>query len=120
MSARIELAAALKADVADVDVIRDLRDLSTIDPALRGALQLVRTRIEPADTQGAFWQDFELWVAASLTDPVEVEDPLEDLVDDVILALDKLMWLTWSNGRRDNHPSGHPAYVIDVRARTTR
>jgi hypothetical protein len=115
MGARSQLAAALTAAVDQVRVVPDLTSVESVDPALRGLLQLVRTTVEPASELLRFRSGFELWVAANNAALEQAEDALDDILDDVIVALDSFGWLTWSTAQRDVHPGSNlPAYKITL------
>lgn len=119
MGARADLAAALTEALPDtMQIVDDVRDLGVIDPEYTTVLQLLRLRLEPASTIGAYWTDFALWVVSPEEDPQLVDDDLDDRLDQVIEALQPLTYLGWTAAERDMHPSGFHAYRITIRTRT--
>lgn len=120
MGARTQLKTALEEAIEGVRVIADVRELPDLDPSYRYAIQLIRNKITPAGRLAQFLEEFELWVLSAKVDPETVEDALDDHVDEVVLFLDGLSWLAWSEGTRELNPDGYHGYKFTITAGTQR
>jgi len=120
MGARAQLNAVLEEKLPDVRVIADVRELPDLDPSYRYAIQLVRNKISPANRLDQFLEEFELWVLDARTDPELVEDALDEHVDELVLVLDRLPWLVWSEGTRELNPDNYHGYKFTLTAGTQR
>lgn len=116
MSIRSELVAALKPllpnSVKFVDVPRGLDGIESSRPVVL----LYRERIAKApNAQGSYFNTFALWVISPNVDPRRAEDQLDNMLDQVITALDGVSWLNWVNADRsvfgDNQA---PAYRVEL------
>jgi hypothetical protein len=115
---RARIAALLGGLIPGKLIVPDLREINELDPTYDGLLQIVRASVAPAETQGAYWLTFELWVSVPNVDLETVEDQLEELADEVIIALDSATWLAWTTAERSVHPvNAMPAYRFEFRTR---
>jgi hypothetical protein len=116
MTVRADLSAALKpllpARVKIVDVPRGLDGVETQRPVV----MLYRERVEKApNALGDYFNTFALWIVSPNVDPKRSEDQLDNLLDEVIPALDELTWLNWSSAERSTFgDSQAPAYKIEL------
>lgn len=118
MGARKQLRLALEAAVPGTRVVSDWQHY-TPDPADRALLQLLRTSIRHEGTQGRYKSEFELGVIAPAKSiEPDKEDELDDLLDEVIQALDEFTWLSWESAERGTAPNDHPAYRINLTVST--
>lgn len=116
MSIRSDLAAALKpllpAGTKIVDVPRGLDGIETARPVV----MLYRERLEKAPNAiGAYFNTFALWIVSPNVDPRRAEDQLDNMLDEVIVALDSLSWLNWANAERSTFGDNQaPAYKVEL------
>lgn len=116
MSLRSDLAAALQpllpANTKIVDVPRSLDGIEAKKPVV----MLYRDEVSKApNAQGDYFNSFALWVVSPIINTIRAEDNLDDLLDDVLRALDQVSWLNWSTAERsvfgDNQA---PAYKVNL------
>ncbi|MDH6181815.1 hypothetical protein M2152_001997 [Microbacteriaceae bacterium SG_E_30_P1] len=114
MSARKQLQTKIMGNLPrnKYEFIDDLRDLDEPTAERPVVLQLIRSQLSPGEYQGAYNQQFELWIVVGSSDPAIVEPELDDAVDDVLPVIDKLRFLTWSTCERARHPSDFHGYKI--------
>lgn len=116
MGARAQLAAALKpllpSQVKLVNVPRSLDGIETNKPVVL----LYREKLAKApNALGDYLATFALWVITPGIDPQRAEDALDDILDDVILALDSISFVQWTTAERSTFgDSQAPAYRIDL------
>lgn len=116
MSVRSELAALLKpllpASVKIIDVPRSIDGLE----AKRPVVMLFRESREKApNAMGDYIDTFTMYVVTPGVDVRRSEDALDDILDQVLDALDTITWLNWTSAERsifgDNQA---PAYKITL------
>lgn len=113
-STRAQLAAALKpllpASVRIIDVPRSVDGVESKKPVV---ILYRESRSKAPNAQGDYFDAFTMWVISPIIDPRRAEDGLDNLLDDVLLALDDLDGLNWKTAERsvfgDNQA---PAYKI--------
>lgn len=116
MSVRSDLAAALKPLLPPrtkiIDVPRSLDGIETSRPVV----MLYRERVEKAPNAiGAYFNTFALWIISPNVDTSRAEDQLDNMLDEVISALDELSWLNWSNAQRSTFGDAQaPAYQVEL------
>lgn len=116
MSIRSDLAAALKpllpARVKIVDVPRSLDGLEPNKPVI----MLYRETVEKAPNSiGDYFNQFVIWVVNPGVDIPRAENALDDLLDQVLVALDDITWLNWRNAERSVFGDQQaPAYKINL------
>jgi len=116
MTVRADLAAALKpllpARTKIVDVPRSLDGVETQRPVI----MLYRERVEKApNALGDYFNTFALWIISPNVDPKRAEDQLDNMLEDVIPALDELTWLNWNFAERSTFGDNQaPAYKIEL------
>jgi hypothetical protein len=84
-----------------------------LDEITKPTLHLMRTRVEklPQAPAGAYSHSFDLWVIA----PQHAsEDRLDELLDDVLEALDETSRTLWTDATRDSYSDTNPAYRITL------
>lgn len=122
MGARAQLAAALKPllppQVKIVDVPRSLDGIETNKPVLL----LYREKLEKAPNAiGDYLATFALWVVTPGIDPKRAEDALDNTLDDIILALDRINFVHWTSAERSTFGDAQaPAYRIDLTVITSK
>jgi hypothetical protein len=122
MGARAQLAAALKpllpSKVKLVSIPRSLDGIESRQPVVL----LYREKLEKApNAQGDYLATFALWIITPGIDPQRAEDALDDILDDVILALDGVNFVHWSSAERSTFgDSQAPAYKIDLTVITSK
>jgi hypothetical protein len=116
MSLRSDLSAALKpllpANTKIVDVPRSIDGLEAKKPVV----MLYREEVSKAPNAiGDYFNTFALWVVSPMINTVRAEDNLDNLLDDVLRALDQVKWLNWTTAERsvfgDNQA---PAYKVNL------
>lgn len=116
MSIRSDLAAALKpllpARIKIVDVPRSLDGLEPNKPVI----MLYRETVEKAPNSiGDYFNQFVIWVVNPGVDIPRAENALDDLLDQVLVALDDITWLNWRNAERSVFGDQQaPAYKINL------
>ena len=122
MSVRSEVADALRpllpTNMRIIDVPRSLDGLD----ANRPVVLLYRDRLEKApNAQGAYFSTVSLWVITPNIDTLRAEDALDTALDDVIAALDTIVWANWRTAERSIFGDAQaPAYRIDLQVATTK
>jgi hypothetical protein len=122
MGARAQLAAALKpllpSQVKLVDVPRSLDGVEANKPVV----MLYREKLTKAPNAiGDYLATFALWIITPGIDPKRAEDALDDILDDVILAIDAIDFIQWSTAERSTFgDSQAPAYRIDLTVLTSK
>ena len=122
MGARAQLAAALKpllpSQVKLIDIPRSLDGLEANKPVV----MLYRERLAKAPNAiGDYLATFALWVITPGIDPKRAEDALDDILDDVILALDGITFVSWTTAERSTFGDAQaPAYRIDLTVITSK
>lgn len=122
MSVRSEVADALRpllpANMRIIDVPRSLDGLD----ANRPVVLLYRDRLEKApNAQGAYLSTVTLWVITPHIDTIKAEDALDAALDDVIAALDQILWANWRTAERAIFGDAQaPAYRIDLQVATNK
>jgi hypothetical protein len=122
MSVRSEVADALRpllpTNMRIIDVPRSLDGLD----ANRPVVLLYRDRLEKApNAQGAYFSTITLWVITPNIDTLRAEDALDTALDDVIAALDTIVWANWRTAERSIFGDAQaPAYRIDLQVATTK
>jgi len=116
VSIRSDLAAALKpllpARIKIVDTPRSIDGLESNKPVI----MLYRETLAKAPNAiGTYLNTFVIWIISPGIDPVRAENTLDDLLDEVVVALDQVKWLNWTTAERsvfgDNQA---PAYKINL------
>ena len=116
MSIRSDLAAALKpllpARVKIIDVPRSLDGLEPNKPVV----MLYRETVEKAPNSiGDYFNQFVIWIVSPGIDVPRAENVLDDLLDQVLVALDDITWLNWRNAERSVFGDQQaPAYKINL------
>ncbi|QEO08889.1 hypothetical protein [Protaetiibacter larvae] len=117
MSSRTDLRDYFEAQLpATIKVYADARDLAELEPGYDAFLQLIRTQIEPANTQSRVIETFELTVLIPASDLNTDEAALDDAFDDVLLAVIRSPGMLWTPSVRGRHPNGHPAIQLNITA----
>lgn len=122
MSVRSEVADALRpllpTNMRIIDVPRSLDGLD----ANRPVVLLYRDRLEKApNAQGAYFSTVSLWVITPNIDTLRAEDALDTALDEVIAALDTIVWANWRTAERSIFGDAQaPAYRIDLQVATTK
>jgi hypothetical protein len=116
VSIRSELAAALKpllpVKTKIIDTPRSIDGLEANKPVV----MLYRETLAKApNAQGSYFNTFALWIISPGIDPIRAENALDDLLDEVVVALDQISWLNWTTAERsvfgDNQA---PAYKVNL------
>ncbi len=116
MSIRSDLAAALKpllpARIKIIDVPRSLDGLEPNKPVV----MLYRETVEKAPNSiGDYFNQFVIWIVSPGIDVPRAENALDDLLDQVLVALDDITWLNWRNAERSVFGDQQaPAYKINL------
>lgn len=116
MSIRSDLVAALKpllpARIKFVDSPRSLDGLEAKTPVV----QVYRETLAKApNAQGTYLNTFALWIISPGVDVPRAEDTLDDLLDQVVVALDQVKWLNWTTADRSVYGDAEkPAYKINL------
>jgi hypothetical protein len=120
MTARAEVVAALDAAMpADVVVLPYSRQ---IDPPSQSTVMVRIDTVAPsAATGGARDYTFALVLIAAQVTPGPADDELDDLLEDVLAALDDVAasGLRWTEATRAVYAQSNPAYEVTVTATTT-
>jgi hypothetical protein len=116
MGTRQQLAAALKPllppRVKLVDVPRSLDGIEANKPVV---ILYREKRSKAPNSIGSYTDTFTLWIITPGLDPQRAETALDDLLDDVVLAIDGIQWITWSSADRSTFGDQQaPAYRIDL------
>jgi hypothetical protein len=121
MSARKDFAEAIGQFLPDnVRVIDHPKELDALPGDVRAVVMISRTAVRlAANASGALIHSFELVVIEPSTQPGIAEDALDEITDELIVALSKLNWLTWSEATRSTYDKKHPAYKFDIAAATS-
>ena len=122
MSVRSQVANALRPLLpTNMRIIDVPRSLDGVD-ANRPVVLLYRDRLEKApNAQGAYFSTISLWIITPNIDTVRAEDALDNALDDVIVALDQLVWANWRTAERSIFGDAQaPAYRIDLQVATTK
>lgn len=116
MTARAELAAALTPLLpARVQLIDHPKDLDAIPARVRAVIMLSRTEISCPTIAGRLMQSVELIVIEPTIDQEgRSEDALDEITDDIIIALTKIPWLAWETATRSTYAGKHPAYKFTL------
>lgn len=116
MTVRSELAAALKPLLPPrtkiIDTPRSIDGLEANKPVV----MLYRETLTKAPNAiGDYFSTFALWIISPGVDPVRAENALDNLLDQVVVALDQVSWLNWTGAERsvfgDNQA---PAYKVNL------
>lgn len=122
MSVRSDVAAALKpllpTRIKIIDVPRSLDGLEANHPVV----VLYRESVKPApNAMGTCLNSMSLWIINPGADLTRAENALDALLDEVLGALDDIMWLNWETAERsvfgDNQA---PAYKITMTVLSTK
>lgn len=116
MSTRKQLATALKpllpSKVKIIDVPRSIDGLEVNRPVV---LLYREKRAKAPNAIGDYQDTFALWIITPGIDPARAEDALDDILDDVILAIDGIKWIQWTSADRSVFGDAQaPAYRIDI------
>lgn len=113
---RDQLASIFSALLEGVLVVPDLREVNELDPVFpKGLVQIIRATVKPGNRQSSYELTHELWVCIPSVELETLEDDLEDLVDEVLEALQTQNWLAFVVAERDVHPvNAMPAYRIEI------
>lgn len=129
MRAREYLETGILAALPGVAVYKPAERLGEADPADRGRVQIIRTKIETSGAlkRGEWLETLEVWVLTRLIDPapadtteVDLETDLDGLTDDVldVLAGMAKTGVRFVEAIRAMHPDGPHGYRITVTAKT--
>ena len=116
MSIRSDLAAALKpllpARTKIIDTPRSIDGLESKTPVV---MVYRETLAKAPNAIGTYFNTFALWIISPGVDPIRAENALDDLLDEVVVALDQISWLNWTTAERsvfgDNQA---PAYKVNL------
>ena len=115
MGTRNQLELAIAGTLANVKIVDSPRAFADVEAHIIGILQFVRVSIKPAsNSMGQAIEDFELWVIEPGTDPDEIENDLDALLDDVLATINPLPWLVWESAIRETHITNRSAYKITL------
>ena len=115
-SVREQLADLLKpllpSNVKIIDVPRSVDGIEAKKPVI---IIYRETRGKAPNAVGDYMDTFTLWVVSPFVDVRRAEDGLDDLLDEVLLALDTITWLNWSTAERSMFGDQQaPAYKISL------
>ena len=115
-STRAQLAAMLKpllpAAVKIIDVPRGVDGIESKKPVV---ILYRESRTKAPNAIGDYFDAFTMWVISPIIDPRRAEDGLDNLLDDVLLALDDLDGLNWKSAERSVFGDQQaPAYKITL------
>lgn len=115
-STRQQLAELLKpllpSAVKIIDVPRSVDGIESKKPVI---ILYRETRGKAPNSVGDYMDTFTLWVVSPFVDVRRAEDGLDDLLDEVLLALDTITWLNWSTAERSMFGDQQaPAYKITL------
>lgn len=118
MSIRLQLAEQLEQLLPGIKIIPNSRNVDSLGttPAVQISLQTITPL--PEAPAGANLATFTVTIVTPHTDPEQAEDDLDDLVGDLLTALDKLEVLDWSEARKVLWDDRHLAYDVTVTAVT--
>lgn len=120
MSARSEIAALLQGPLqtAGVRLIPYSRD---IDLPETNTVMIRLDRVIPAAARGLTTYEFSLILIAAKQTAPAADDELEELLEDVLLALDKRSdaGITWSSATRATYKE-NPAFDVAIAATVTK
>lgn len=116
MNTRKAVAAALKpmlpSRVKLIDVPRSIDGLEVNKPVV---LLYREKRSKAPNAIGDYQDTLALWVITPGVDPARAEDALDDILDDVILAVDSVKQIQWTSADRSIFgDSQAPAYRIEL------
>lgn len=120
MDARDQVAAALTASLpaAEWVVMPYARD---IDPPSKATVMVRADVIRPSGLPGAWREyDFALLVITPLTDPAAADAELDDLVEDVLHAVDESRLPTWTSATRGSFEEKFPCYEVALTVTVTK
>lgn len=116
MSVRSDLANALKpllpARTKIIDTPRSIDGLEAKTPVV----MVYRESLGKAPNAiGDYFNTFALWIISPGVDPVRAENALDDLLDEVVVALDQISWLNWTTAERSVFGDAQaPAYKVNL------
>lgn len=116
MSARDELADQLRAALPDSwDVLSKYAPPVEL-AAGRPCLMLWRDKLTPGPSMGTRSHALAAWLLTPRTDPFEVDDELDELLDELLPILDALPTVAWSEAERGTLDSGDgfPGYRVTL------
>jgi hypothetical protein len=121
-SVRQQLADLLKpllpSNVKIIDVPRSVDGVEAKKPVI---IIYRETRAKAPNAIGDYMDTFTLWVISPFVDVRRAEDGLDDLLDEVLLALDTITWLNWSTAERSMFGDQQaPAYKINLSVTVTK
>lgn len=116
VSTRAQLAAVLKpllpAAVKIIDVPRGVDAIESKKPVI---ILYRESRKKAPNAIGDYFDSFTMWVVSPFIDVRRAEDGLDNLLDDVLLALDDIGNLRWENAERSVFGEQQaPAYKITL------
>jgi hypothetical protein len=114
MSARLALAAALKAALPAWQIVHG-RVLDTVRKPGCVLLAPVSKRKVPAFGLGWFTETLDLWVLTA-SEGIAVEDDLDALLLDVLEVLEPLEWATWDQAERLVLADTYHGYKLTISA----
>lgn len=122
MTVRSELATALKAVLPfDYKFVQVPRSLDNIEPG-RPVVMIYRDRLEKApNAQGVYFSTLSLWIVTPHVDETRAEDDLDEILDEVIAALDSVSWVNWKTAERSTFGDAQaPAYRVELQVATNK
>lgn len=84
---------------------------SDVPEAGHPVVMVIRTHVRPTRNPGSFISEFDIWVIEPKT--IDPEDDLDDALDQVLLALEPLPWLSFDDAARTKYGE-QPAYKISA------
>ena len=118
-SARNGLADALRPALPGYNIFPAPQSLDTIT---KPTLALIRTNVEkaPEAPLGFHMNTLSLWVICPITLANKSEDALDDLLEEVLEALDEVAVTRWSTAERSVWGDANPAYNISLQTLSNR
>lgn len=114
MSGRSELAVALKDALPGWQIVSDARALDSVRKPGAAVLWTVSHRRAPALGLDWFQDEVALWVLTPTDKPADIEDDLDDLLLQLLEALEPLASFAWEVAERGQLNDRYDGYRLAV------
>lgn len=118
----MSIRAAVAASLAEAlpESVKVVAQADAVAPAVGHDLVMVMLdEVQPGTYSGRRTSKVQVVVAVAKTTPGIADDVLEDLLGEVLTALDEIGWVNWTSAKRatyqpDPDAAGFPAFTIDT------
>jgi hypothetical protein len=92
-----------------------------LDAIALPVVMLERTTVaKPSNAMGGYLVTFTVHVVSPIIGRDVADDELDDVLDQVLLALDGITWCHWTTATRSVFLDAYPSYQVNVQTVTTK